>query len=168
MFRKIEDFVHDWSEESIATERMMRNLTDGSLARRVTDEGRSLGRLAWHIIHSLGEMLERIGLPYEAIDENAPMPGVAEEIADRYASEARNVLARVTEQWSDDDLLAEVNPYGSVWTRGFALSAMIKHEAHHRGQMTVLMRQAGLVVPGVYGPSKQEWSAYGMKPPVES
>jgi len=38
------------------------------------------------------------------------------------------------------------------------------HQAHHRGQMTVLMRQAGMKVPGVYGPSKEEWSAFGMEP----
>jgi uncharacterized damage-inducible protein DinB len=28
-----------------------------------------------------------------------------------------------------------------------------------RGQLTVLMRQADLKVPGVYGPSKEEWEA---------
>jgi uncharacterized damage-inducible protein DinB len=28
--------------------------------------------------------------------------------------------------------------------------------------MTVLMRQAGIKVPGVYGPAKEEWAAYGM------
>ncbi|MBI2416475.1 MAG: hypothetical protein HYV28_00920 [Ignavibacteriales bacterium] len=28
--------------------------------------------------------------------------------------------------------------------------------------MTVLMRQAGLKVPGAYGPSREEWAAYGM------
>lgn len=38
-------------------------------------------------------------------------------------------------------------------------------ETHHLGQMTVLMRQAGLNVPGVYGPSKEEWTAYGMPEP---
>jgi len=31
--------------------------------------------------------------------------------------------------------------------------------------MTVLMRQAGLDVPGVYGPARQEWAAYGVPPP---
>ncbi|MCK4657684.1 MAG: hypothetical protein KAT85_11650, partial [candidate division Zixibacteria bacterium] len=36
---------------------------------------------------------------------------------------------------------------------------------HHRGQMTVLMRQAGLKVPGVYGPSMEEWEHFGMKKP---
>ena len=30
----------------------------------------------------------------------------------------------------------------------------------------VLMRQAGLKVPGVYGPAREEWTAYGMQPPA--
>ena len=41
-------------------------------------------------------------------------------------------------------------------TRGMAVLVMLHHEIHHRGQMTVLMRQAGLPVPGVYGPAKDE------------
>jgi hypothetical protein len=32
--------------------------------------------------------------------------------------------------------------------------------------MTVLMRQAGLEIPGLYGPARQEWAAYGMTPPT--
>jgi hypothetical protein len=28
------------------------------------------------------------------------------------------------------------------------------------------LRQAGLQVPGVYGPSREEWTAYGMQPPA--
>jgi hypothetical protein len=31
--------------------------------------------------------------------------------------------------------------------------------------MTVLMRQAGLKVPGIYGPAKEEWSIYGAPVP---
>ena len=31
--------------------------------------------------------------------------------------------------------------------------------------MTVLMRQAGLTVPGVYGPAKEEWAVAGMEAP---
>jgi len=44
------------------------------------------------------------------------------------------------------------------------LVSLITHQAHHRGQMTVLMRQAGLKVPGVYGPAREEWAAMGMPP----
>ena len=51
--------------------------------------------------------------------------------------------------------------YGEKWPRGMSLSALMAHETHHRGQMTVLMRQAGLPVPGVYGPAKEEWAAMG-------
>ena len=52
--------------------------------------------------------------------------------------------------------------YGQTWPRGQALWGLIAHEVHHRGQMTVLMRQAGIVVPGVYGPAREEWATYGM------
>ena len=45
--------------------------------------------------------------------------------------------------------------YGQKWKKKFTLQALILHEIHHRGQITVLMRQAGLRVPGSYGPAKE-------------
>lgn len=42
---------------------------------------------------------------------------------------------------------------------------MIQHQIHHRGQMTILMRQAGLTVPGIYGPAKEEWAVIGREAP---
>ena len=56
--------------------------------------------------------------------------------------------------------------YGMQWTGAFALQVCVMHQAHHRGQMTVLMRQAGLVVPGTFGPAKEEWAAWGMPTPA--
>lgn len=56
--------------------------------------------------------------------------------------------------------------YGETWAIGVTLSALIDHQIHHRGQMTVLMRQAGLKVPGIYGPSREDWSQIGMEPPL--
>ena len=52
--------------------------------------------------------------------------------------------------------------YGESWSRGAVLMSLIVHQAHHRGQMTVLMRQAGLRVPGVYGPAKEDWAAMNL------
>jgi len=40
---------------------------------------------------------------------------------------------------------------------------LIAHQGHHRAQMTVLMRQAGLKVPGVYGPSEADKAAIAAK-----
>ena len=35
-------------------------------------------------------------------------------------------------------------------------STVIHHGVHHRGQLMLLARQAGGVVPGVYGPNREE------------
>lgn len=39
------------------------------------------------------------------------------------------------------------------------------YQIHHRGQMTVLMRQTGLKVSDVNGPSREEVADIGMKTP---
>jgi hypothetical protein len=56
MFRTIAEFTGAWQYENGNTLKMMQALTDASLAQRVSPEGRSLGRLAWHIVQTLGEM----------------------------------------------------------------------------------------------------------------
>ena len=68
-------------------------------------------------------------------------------------------------KWSDASLAVEDEMYGQKWARALTLAILVAHQTHHRGQMTVLMRQAGLKVPGFYGPAKEEWAAMGMKPP---
>jgi len=55
--------------------------------------------------------------------------------------------------------------YGETWPRGRTLSSIAGHQAHHRAQMMVIMRLVGLQVPGVYGPAKEEWQAFGMPAP---
>ena len=56
---------------------------------------------------------------------------------------------------TDEELLEEINGFGGPVVRGKFLRALIDHQTHHRGQMTVLIRQAGLPVPGVLGPTKE-------------
>lgn len=75
------------------------------------------------------------------------------------------MLKAIKEKWTDESLKELDDMYGEKWPRGLTLSILNKHQIHHRGQMTVLMRQAGLKVPGVYGPSRDEWSAMGMEAP---
>lgn len=163
MYRKIEDFKNDWAYESGMTAKIFAQLTDESLAQRVTKEGRTLGFLGWHIVISLG-MATEAGLPFEIPgDYQSRPPEGALAIKQNYELYAAGLMASVEANWKDENLLEEVEMYGMTWTRGTALLAMVKHQAHHRAQMTVLMRQAGLVVPGAYGPAKEEWAAAGME-----
>jgi uncharacterized damage-inducible protein DinB len=162
MFRTIDDFEKAWANESESSLKVMRALTDASLGQPVSAGGRTLGKIAWHIVQTLGEMGGHAGLKIEGANEHTPQPSSASAIADAYAANAEAVARAVKASWKDADLPAEIEMYGDKWPRGKALWALVAHEAHHRGQMTVLMRQASLVVPGVYGPAKEEWAAYGM------
>jgi uncharacterized damage-inducible protein DinB len=162
MFSKISDFTGAWDHESGSTLKLLRELTDASLKQQVTPDGRSLGFIAWHITTTVSEMAARAGLPVHTTGDNDPIPATAAGIAATYEKAAKALAEAVQTNWTDAKLPGEIPMYGEKWTRGATLAAMIAHQSHHRGQMTVLMRQAGLKVPGVYGPAKEEWAAFGM------
>lgn len=169
MFRRIEDFRACWTEESKTTLRVMDVIPDHALSHAVAEGHRDLRRLAWHLVESLVEMPGHMGLGVEGkhlieggfiIDP----PGSMTEIREAYAT-ASGSLMRVLETWTDGTLEEEDELYGERWKRGFTLMVLVTHQTHHRGQMTVLMRQAGLKVPDVYGPAKEGWATYGMPAP---
>lgn len=165
MFRSLADFSVQWTMETANTLRILHGLTDASLAQRVTPESRTLGKLAWHLVETLHEMLPTAGIVFEhgTFDPHV-VPSSAEAIATAYAADAARLGEAIASQWTDSDLPGEIPMYGMSWARGFVLQVLLMHQAHHRGQITILMRQAGLVVPGVCGPSKEEWAAMGLPP----
>jgi len=163
MFRQVEDFAKAWGTEYEGTLKVLRALTDETLGQRVDPQGRTLGRLAWHVTQTVPEMMNRTGLTLEGPDERAPVPASAAEIVAAYEGTGKALLEQVR-QWDDATLLETRDMYGEAWPNGLTLEILIRHQTHHRGQMTVLMRQAGLKVPGVYGPAREEWVAYGMPP----
>lgn len=166
MFTTIKHFESAWKQESGNTRKMLEALTDESLQQSVADDHRTLGRMAWHITQSIPDMGNRTGLNVAGPSEKDPVPATAEEIRKNYDKAASTLMSEVTGKWKDDTLQLEDDLYGETWKRGLTLRILIDHEIHHRGQMTVLMRQAGLKVPGVYGPSRDEWGGYGAQPPV--
>ncbi len=165
MFRKIEDFVKAWETESASTQKLMDVLTDRSLQQAVIGGHRTLGRMAWHIVTSIPEMMGNTGLKISAISPEAPVPAKAAEIKEAYAAVADDLLKQVKANWTDETLAVVDEMYGEKWARGLSARVLLDHQTHHRGQMTVLMRQAGLRVPGVYGPAKEEWADMGAPVP---
>ncbi len=165
MFRRVQDFLETWAHERSSTLKILAALTDVSLAQAVTTDHRTLGRLAWHVATTPAEMMERTGLKVGGPSHDSPPPRTAGAIVTAYEASSKAVADGVG-GWSDATLEVEDDMYGQKWARGMTLLALIAHQTHHRGQMTVLMRQAGLVVPGVYGPSRDEWAKMGMQPPA--
>ncbi|MCB2230063.1 DinB family protein [bacterium] len=165
MYRSIADFKKFWSMETEKTRKLFDAFTDQSLSQSVSDGHRTIGRIAWHIVTTIPEMCSRTGLTFKSVDMHAPVPTSAKEIASTYQAAADELLAQVTSKWTDDTLHTKDEMYGEQWPKGETLLVLQVHQTHHRGQLTVLMRQAGLKVPGPYGPSKEEWAAYGAPAP---
>ena len=161
MYRHVDDFLKSWAYETEATLKIFRVLTDASLAQPVAPGGRTLGFLAWHIVVTLPEIMKHAGVPVVGPAEDAPQPALAEMIR-QFETSARALAEGVKQRWTDDMLAESIPMYGQQWPRGNMLLSLIVHQTHHRAQMTVLMRQAGLKVPGVYGPAREEWAALNM------
>lgn len=157
MFRTVQDFLDTWKAESKSTLRVFKALSDGSLSQSVAPEAYTIGSLAEHITGSIVMIPAHAGL-LPIPTEKTALPNV-EAIVSAYEKNAAQLSEAVTAKWSDTQLGEEIPVFGRSFKRGAVLAIVISHQAHHRAQMTVLMRQAGLKVPGVYGPSKDDAAA---------
>jgi len=165
MFTSVEQFINTWKQEMQWTHNVLAGLTDESLWQSVEPEGRSLGRIGWHLTQTMPEMMNRTGLTVKGPDEHEAPPESAATIAAAYDAAANSVLDEVKSKWKDETLGDVDEMYGEKWKRGETLGVLVLHQTHHRGQMTVLMRQAGLRVPSFYGPAREDWAQLGMTPP---
>ncbi len=159
MYNTIREFTDDWSRESSISLKVERTLTDASLAQKAEPEGRTLGQLAWHMAMMIGMTGAAVGLEVEAPPRGTQPPDKAATIALAYQKAAQSLGDQAAKKLKDEQLRAEVSLFGRNMPISSALQSLIRHQIHHRGQMTVLMRAAGLAVPGVYGPSREEAAA---------
>jgi uncharacterized damage-inducible protein DinB len=154
MYRKVEDFLEDWTVSSEGTANVMRAMTDEKLDQAIVEGHSSLGWLSWHLVGAAGAFGHFAGFQVQGPGQQDPQPPSAQEIVKRYETLAQTIKEEAT-KLTDEDLLGEVTGFTGPTKRGKLLSMLISHETHHRGQMTVLLRQAGLTVPPIMGPTKE-------------
>lgn len=156
MYTAIDDFLRDYEQERGGTLRVFSVLSDQSLSQPVAPGFRTLGEIGLHISESIAEMAGMIGLKLAHKTPGAGEVKSSRNLADAYRNASNDLMEAVAKQYSNASLTTVDDMYGEKWPRGVTLAVLLRHEIHHRGQMTVLMRQAGLKVPGVCGPSKEE------------
>lgn len=161
MFTTIESFLNAWEFESAATLKYFAALSDAALKKAVAKDHRTLGRLAWHISQTIPEMMAQTGLKVTGPAHDTPPPRRKADLVKAYRAAAKSLAAQVKAHWSNATLRKKDVMYGETWTRGTTLHCLILHQVHHRGQMSVLMRQAGIRVPGIYGPAREDWASMG-------
>lgn len=165
-FSTIDSFVSLWKEESKLTLQVLHAVPQELWNRELVSGYRSLARLAWHIVQTPVEMLERVGIPIPGIGREAPVPSDLSQIARQYQLVAEAVANEIGSQWQDVTLGVTDEMYGETWTRSQTLRVLLFHMIHHRAQMTVLLRAGGAKAPGIYGPAKEEWATFGMPEPL--
>ena len=166
MFRKVDDFLKAYEYQVEGTNKVFALLDDANMKQTVVPGHRTLRDMAWHIVVTVPEMMNRTSLGMGSVDHESAPPDSPAAIQDGYRKVTKELMGALKAKWTDATLLETDDMYGETWVRGATLSALLLHEVHHRGEMIVLLRQAGAKVPGLYGPSQEEWSQYGTEPPA--
>lgn len=149
MYVTIADFSREWNWEATLTQKVLEGLTDESLNQKVYSEGRTLGRIAWHFTTNIPEYLAHFGLKVDEVENTKNVPTSAKEIAETFKQISSAAIKSIEEQWTDESLKEVQTAFGRQETNAQILMGLIKHIVHHRGQVTILMRQAGLKPFGV-------------------
>lgn len=165
MYVTISDFLNEWNREALLTQKVLDGLTDESLQQQVYPEGRTLGRITWHLTTSIPDYLAHFGLKIDGVENAESVPTSAKEIAETFKNISLDAAKVIEEQWTDEFLKQIQEAFGRQESNATILMGLIKHIVHHRGQVTVLMRQAGIKPFGVYGPPKEEWIHLGVENP---
>lgn len=153
MYRATEDFVQDWAASAAGTLAVMNSITDETMATAIVEGHSTLGWLAWHLTSTAGFFGQLAGLQIPGVEQRDTPAHIA-DIISKY-EEINEAYAREAVKLSDEQMVEEIEAFGRKMPRGKFLRLLVDHQTHHRGQMTVLLRQAGLPVPGVLGPTRE-------------
>ena len=159
MYRCVDDFLKDYCEEAAEAQKNWDALTNAALKVSAGEGFWTIKEHLWHIA-SIWQYVFVNDLKLWPEDERLDQtPNNAKTLACFYHEQVDKVCNWIKKNWSDEDLAVEVELWGMKMTQGKLLWEMVKHEAHHRGQIFTLMRLAGVRVHGIYGPSKDEVTA---------
>jgi uncharacterized damage-inducible protein DinB len=82
------------------------------------------------------------------------------ELMDRLHAESVEIFRKLT----DEDLTKKcVTPAGTSITIWKWLRAMVEHEAHHRGQLYMMLSMLGVATPPLYGLTEEEVRAKSVR-----
>ncbi|WP_229704274.1 DinB family protein [Lysinibacillus alkalisoli] len=151
MYRQTQDFLADWNNAAKGAKKSIEAITEEKKTVAITEGHNSLEWLAWHLVEVGTTFGKWAGFNMPTPDEK---PDTLIEIAKVYEDVAHVFEQQITDL-QDADLENMVPAFGSAMPLGNLLRILITHQTHHVGQMTVLLRQAGLKVPPVMGPTKE-------------
>ncbi len=162
MSRMIDALLQELEQEAQTTRRVLERVPADKLAWKPHDKSMSLGQLALHVASVPGNVAEASRQsPFEAPDFAHPSAASAAELVpalDNSVARAREILgsmddAELGKMWR---VVAGGKEVMAIPVGAMLRSIMLNHWYHHRGQLSVYLRQVGALVPSIYGPSADE------------
>jgi uncharacterized damage-inducible protein DinB len=158
----IDAILQELDQEAKTTRRVLERVPEAHLGWKPHEKSMTLGQLALHVAMLPGNVAQAVvqpSIPLPAFTH--PAAESARELVpklDESVTQAKTLLAGL-----DDAALGATwrvmngdQPVMEVPRAVFMRSVMLNHWYHHRGQLSVYLRQLGVPVPSIYGPSADE------------
>ena len=138
----VDDIVQELEQEAQATRRVLERVPGNQLGWKPHEKSMTLGQLAMHVANLPGAIAAVSTSSFD-VKTAIPRPDATSKMSDAELATPWRMMNGGRELWS--------LPRGA-----FLRSVMLNHWYHHRGQLTVYLRQTGAQVPAVYGDSADE------------
>jgi uncharacterized damage-inducible protein DinB len=158
----IDEMLQELEQEAQTTRRVLERVPQAHLAWKPHEKSMSLGQLALHIATVPGNVAQMVAQPSmqrpafahpAATQVSELLPALENTVKQARAALGSMDDAAIMATWKVLDGDREI----MAMPRIAALRAiMLNHWYHHRGQLSVYLRQLNVPVPSIYGPSADE------------
>lgn len=159
----IDGMLQELEQEAQTTRRVLERVPDDQLTWRPHEKARTLGQLALHVAMVPGSVAELAARATEVQVPNFtdPSPQSASELVstlDESITKAKNALGKMDdgELMKTWRLMRGDKEVFAVPRIALLRSVMLNHWYHHRGQLSVYLRELDIPIPSIYGPSADE------------
>jgi uncharacterized damage-inducible protein DinB len=159
----IDGMLLELEQEARTTRRVLERIPDDQLAWRPHAKARTLGELAMHVAIIPGALAQLISSPSPAQIGNFadPVPKDTSQIVsmlDESIANAKHALGEMDHDAAHATwrLMRGERELLAVPRVAMLRSVMLNHWYHHRGQLTVYLKELDVPIPSIYGPSADE------------
>jgi uncharacterized damage-inducible protein DinB len=157
-----ESLLPEFDAEMAATRRILERIPADRLAWKPHAKSRSLGELATHLTELARWGTRAEAETFQVGSEKAPeMKSAADYLArfDGNVAGSRAAIERMPDAALEENFQV-LRPDGQLFfetnRHGILRRVLLSHSIHHRGQLTVYLRQNDVPLPSIYGPTADE------------
>ncbi len=160
--RMIDPILMELEQEAGATRRLLERVPEEKMSWKPAPKSMTLGQLALHLATTPGGVAQMATVDvFERPSFEQPEAKSRQELLDAFdggLQQAKSILnemddARLMSTWT---FQRDGKPVMQVPRIGILRMIMLNHSYHHRGQLTVYLRELGVPLPSVYGPTADE------------